>query len=350
MDWYGKMTSPAELINKAIFFHQRGNLGEAEAIYKKVLHVHAKNFDALHMLGIINAQRGLFDEAEKLVRKALSVDSKIAQCFHNYGTILAKLQRFEEAVSNYNKAIKLAPNHAPIYADLGIALNILKRYEEEIAAYDKILSLEPNFTGVEGARLYAKMHLCDWNNFDTECSHLISSVRNGKGNTLPFQILAIPSTSNDQLRCAKQHIANNFLLSEKPIWQGERYNHKRIRVAYLSADFRQHAGAYLMAGLFEQHDRSRFEIIGVSFGVDDRSEIRKRLVVAFDEFYDVRTKSDQQVAKLLHDLQIDIAIDRSGYTQGYKIRHFCMSSSADSGELSRLPQHNGDAVHRLHHR
>ena len=70
-----------------------------------------------------------------------------------------------------------------------------------------------------------------------------------------------------------------------------------------------------MAGLFEQHDRSRFKIIGVSFGVDDRSEIRKRVVAAFDEFYDVRTKSDQQVAELLHDLQIDIAIDRNGYTE-----------------------------------
>ena len=310
------MTSPAELINKAIFFHQQGNLGEAEAIYKKVLHVHAKNFDALHMLGIINAQRGLFDEAEKLVRKALSVDSKVAQCFHNYGTILAKLQRFEEAVSNYNKAIKLAPNHAPIYADLGIALNKLKRYDEAIAAYDKILSLEPNYTGVEGARLDAKMHLCDWNNFDAECTHLISSVRNGKGSTPPFPMLAVSSSSSDQLQCSKRWVTNNFPLSDKTIWQGERYNHKRIRVAYMLLDVR------LITELFEQHDRSRFEIIGVSFDASGSGEVRERLIAAFDEFHDVQRMSDKEVAKLLYDLQVDIAVDLKGYTFGYRFGIF----------------------------
>jgi hypothetical protein len=87
-----------------------------------------------------------------------------------------------------------------------------------------------------------------------------------------------------------------------------------VRIAYLSADFHRHATAYLMAELFERHDRSRFEIIGVSFGVDDKSEMRKRLVAAFDQFYDVRRKSDEEVAKLLHDRQVDIAIDLKGYT------------------------------------
>jgi predicted O-linked N-acetylglucosamine transferase (SPINDLY family) len=70
-----------------------------------------------------------------------------------------------------------------------------------------------------------------------------------------------------------------------------------------------------MAELFERHDRSRFEIIGVSFGEDDKSKMRKRLVAAFDEFYDVSEKSDEEVATLLHDLQVDIAIDLKGHTQ-----------------------------------
>jgi len=86
-------------------------------------------------------------------------------------------------------------------------------------------------------------------------------------------------------------------------------------IAYLSADFHRHATAYLMAELFERHDRSRFEVIGVSFGVDDKSDMRRRLVAAFDQFYDVRRKRDEEVAKLLHDLQVDIAIDLKGYTQ-----------------------------------
>ena len=77
----------------------------------------------------------------------------------------------------------------------------------------------------------------------------------------PFVFLGIPSSSDDQLQCAKLWVAKNFPSPGKAIWQGERYNHKRIRVAYLLLDVR------LITELFEQHDRSRFKIIGVSFGV-----------------------------------------------------------------------------------
>ena len=144
LNWCDKMASTEILIQQAISLHQQGNLVGAEAIYKKVLNVDPNDFDALHMLGIINAQRGSFEEAEKLLRKALSVDSKVAPCFHNYGTVLAKLKRFKGAVSSYQCAIKLVPNHAPIYSDLGNALYELKLYEEALAAYDKALALKPD--------------------------------------------------------------------------------------------------------------------------------------------------------------------------------------------------------------
>jgi predicted O-linked N-acetylglucosamine transferase (SPINDLY family) len=166
------------------------------------------------------------------------------------------------------------------------------------------------------------MRLCDWSNFDTECAHLISSVRDRKLNTTPFALLALPSSSDDQFQYAKLWTSNKYPPSQKPVWQGERYNHDRIRVAYLSADYRAHPVAYLIAELLERHDRSRFEIIGVSFGVDDRSEIRTRLVAAFDEFHDVTKKSDKEIAELLHDRQVDIAIDLTGYTQDYRLGIF----------------------------
>ena len=445
------MTSPVELINKAIIFHQQGNLGEAEAIYKKVLRVHTNNFDALHMLGIINAQRGSFEEAEKFLRKALSVDSKVAPCFHNYGTVLAKLKRFEDAVSSYNSAIKLAPNHAPIYSDCGHALfelnrydealvsyertlslsgnffdawngrgNVLfkrklydealgaydkalalkpdfanawlgrgnvfsdlkrydeafaaydkalalkpdlegawlgrgnvfnelkrydeafavydkalslkpdladawlgrgnvfselKRYDEAFAAYDKALALKPDLTYAEGARLHSKMQLCDWSNFDAESAHLISSVRSGTP-TIPFSLLAICSSLEDQLQNATLYTAKECPLFEKPIWQGERYDHDKIRVAYLSADFREHPVSFLMTGIFERHDKSRFDVTGISLGPDDNSEIRQRLKATFERFIDAKTFSDEQIANLVRSSEVDILVDLMGFTAG----------------------------------
>jgi tetratricopeptide (TPR) repeat protein len=139
------MSSTEILIRQAISLHQQGNLVGAEALYKKALNVDPNDFDALHMLGIINAQRGSFEEAEKYLRKALSIDKTIVPCFHSHGTILCKLKRYEEAIESYDSAIKLAPNHAPIYSDLGNAHYELKRYDEALVAYGEALALKPDF-------------------------------------------------------------------------------------------------------------------------------------------------------------------------------------------------------------
>jgi len=117
-----------------------------------------------------------------------------------------------------------------------------------------------------------------------------------------------------QLQCARNYVEHKFPLLPQPFWTGEAWRHDKLRVAYLSADFRNHAMAQLSAELYELHDRKQFEVIGVSFGPDDRSEIRARLKAAFDHFHDVREVGDRDVAKLLHDLHVDIAVDLSGYT------------------------------------
>ena len=89
-----------------------------------------------------------------------------------------------------------------------------------------------------------------------------------------------------------------------------------MRLAYLSADYREHATAYLAAGLFERHDRSRFEVIGVSYGPDDHSPMRQRLMRGFDRFVDVQSRGDEETARLLREMEVDIAIDLKGYTTG----------------------------------
>ena len=98
------------------------------------------------------------------------------------------------------------------------------------------------------------------------------------------------------------------------IWKGERYDHGRIRIGYLSADFRAHAVAYLMAGVFEHHDRKRFETVALSTSANDGSDVRKRIEAAADRFIDVERRSDAEIARLMRSLEIDIAVDLKGYT------------------------------------
>jgi predicted O-linked N-acetylglucosamine transferase (SPINDLY family) len=103
------------------------------------------------------------------------------------------------------------------------------------------------------------------------------------------------------------------------VWSHRPRPDRRLRIAYISADYRVHPVAALMSGLFELHDRARFEVLGISTGVDDRSEVRSRIARAFDRFIDVRYRSDEEIARLLCGLEIDIAVDLTGHTRDCRL-------------------------------
>jgi len=178
--------------------------------------------------------------------------------------------------------------------------------------------------GAEGARLHAKMMLCNWSDFDAECQHLVSKIRHGNANTSPFALLAITSSAEDQLKCAKLWVAEKRLQYGKPLFNGERYNHDRIRIAYLSADFRQHAVPYLIAGVFECHNRSQFEITAISIGPNDNSGMRRRLESSFDKFVEVNDFSPDDIATKIRDTEFDILIDLNGFTQNSRPEIFAL--------------------------
>jgi predicted O-linked N-acetylglucosamine transferase (SPINDLY family) len=259
--------------------------------------------------------------------RAIALKPDYAEAYYNRGNALVDLKRPEDALVSYDKAIALKRDYAEAYSNRGAALTDLKRPADALVSYDRAIALKPDLAGLEGLRLNTKMHLCDWSNFDNDCARLISSVRSGKGSTPPFQFLAIPSTSADQLKCAKLYIANKYPPSDKPIWQGERYNHKRLRVAYLSADFHQHPVSVAIAGMVERHDKSHFDVTAISLGADDNSELRQRLKVSSEYFIDARTYSDNQIANLVKEQEIDILVDLMGFTKDARSSIFAKRSA-----------------------
>src|SRR5262249_4583065 len=144
---------------------------------------------------------------------------------------------------------------------------------------------------------------------------LISNVPQGSSAAVPFSLVALSSSAADQLNCAANFVKEKYPASGDPLWAGKTYDHDKIRLAYLSADFHDHATANLMAGAFEQHARSRLETTAVSFGPDSAGNMRKRLAGAFDRFIDVRLQSDQAIAETIRELEIDIAVDLKGFTE-----------------------------------
>ena len=118
----------------------------------------------------------------------------------------------------------------------------------------------------------------------------------------------------DHLQAARIFASHHCPPAARPMWNGEIYRHARLRVAYVSPDLREHPVGHLMAGIFERHDRRRFETIAISIGSDDGSPLRSRIQGAFDRFIDARPMASRQVAELMRELEVDVAVDLAGFT------------------------------------
>src|SRR5438105_1198974 len=131
----------------------------------------------------------------------------------------------------------------------------------------------------------------------------------------PHILLQLSIDAASSLACTRRFVAHEIPIGPRLPPARKSAQSERIGLAYCSGDFRRHPVAYLIPGLLERHDRSRFDVIGVSFGPNDRSEIRTRIEHAVDQFHDVRSRSDAEIAALLRELGVDIVIDLTGHTE-----------------------------------
>jgi len=259
-----------------------------------------------------------YDEALESCRRAIAQRQDLAEAFYNRGIALHELKRHDEALTSYDEAIALKPDYAEAFTNRGTVLLDLRRPDEARNSYAQALTLHPAQEYLKGMHLHAKMLVCDWTNFEPECAQLATAVADGAPASLPFHLLPCSSDPAIQRVCAERFIADKYPASRAALWRGERYSHPKIRLAYLSSDFGDHPVSLLAAGLFECHDRSRFETIAISFGPDRPSPMRARLKAAFDRFVDARAPNDAEVARLIRDLEVDIAVDLNGFTDGLR--------------------------------
>lgn len=186
-------------IQQAIAAQRAGNLAQAESLCRQVLARDQRDFDALHILGVICAQRRDYAEAERLLAAALSIDPRVPPCLHNYGNVLSRLRRYEDAISYYKQALALAPNGAPIYSDLGNAQKELGRTEEAVATYKKALALNPNFPGALGNFAQALM---DLNRFDEAAGLLRRALALAPNNPQTMKLMGRLALERGELETA----------------------------------------------------------------------------------------------------------------------------------------------------
>jgi predicted O-linked N-acetylglucosamine transferase (SPINDLY family) len=236
-----------------------------------------------------------------------------AEAWHNRGVALSELKRFKDAVSSFGKALELRPDSAESWHNRGTAYVELKKYEEAVFDYERAVALRPELPYARGNLVLARLQCCDWRELAQQRRAIAGGLHAGAPTIVPFGNLMISDSPADQFQCAKVWIERHGVAAG-PLWRGERYKHGRIRVAYISGDLHIHPVAILMAGVFEQHDRERFETFAVSFGHDEQSEIRARVKGAIETFIDARGKSDFEIASLLREREVDVAVDLMGLT------------------------------------
>jgi predicted O-linked N-acetylglucosamine transferase (SPINDLY family) len=308
-------------------FKELGQLEAAVKSFEKALAIKPDSANAHNNLGNALTDLGQLDAAVKCYEKALAVKPDYVEAHNNLGVTLKELGQLDDAVKCYEKAVALKPDYADAYANYGNVLKDLKRLDEALASYESASALDPDLDYHLGNVLNTKMRLCLWDDLANRLNELANKINDGKKVIRPFRLLALIDDPEIQRKTAEIYVNDKYQQSHiLPKIEGYP-KHKKIRIGYFSADFKNHPAAYLTAELYEIHDRERFEIHAFSFGPDTKDEMNLRIKVGVDHFHDVRTMSYEDAAMLARSVELDIAVDLGGYTRHCRPNIFAEGSA-----------------------
>jgi len=333
---------------QAIELQRNGKIDEASQLFWDVLSIDSGNAAALYSLSLIQFNSGNHDEALRLsdtgikaapffaplkliqgavlhakghkeealqsYDRALEINPEYIEALSNSGVLLRDLLRHREALERFNHILTFEPDNTAALANCGILLTEFKQSEQAIKMFKRLITLNPAYDYALGLLAYEQLHICDWTDYEVLSRRIIEGVRSGHRASKSLAFMSFSDSAEDHQLVANT-FANHFC-PKRPVayWRGERYRHAKIRLAYVSPDLREHPVCHLMAGVFERHDKSRFETVAISLGINDGSRLRTRMVSTFDHFIDAQAMGTSQIAQIMRDLEIDIAVDLSGYT------------------------------------
>lgn len=316
----------AALVNRANALIHLKRHAEALVDADAALAVNPSHAEAWHNRA--SALTGLrrFSDALAAYDKALALKPGAAVTWSNRGNALIGMKRYEDALADFDKALALGATDSETRANRANALSHLKRYGEALADCETVLRGDPEHALALNTAVHCRMHACDWRDFEALKQRAVAGLMAGTRTVSPFDAKGFVLTEEENLQAARLWTQAECP-PMAPLIGTERYAYDKIRLAYISTDLRSHAVGYLIVGVIEHHDKSRFETTAIGIGPDDKSETRARFTAGFDRFIDARDKSDAEVAALLRVLEIDIAIDLNGYTGDGRTRILAQRSA-----------------------
>jgi len=301
--------------NRALALQDLDRNEEAVLDLERAVAINPGFAEAHYNLG--NALRDLKrpHEAACSFERAAQVKADFAQAHNNLGSVLEGMGLHAQALRSYDRAIEIAPDLAAAYFNRGRMREDLGSVDEAAGDYERALDIDPTLDWLPGAWLYLQLRRSEWGGLREQTSSILSDVAGGRRAVQAHTVIFVSDDPAMQRRaatiCAQE--SATFVRPLSAIARPAR--HDKIRIGYFSGDYHNHATAQLAAGLFELHDRARFEVSGFSFGPDKSDPMRQRLSAAFDRFIDVRANTDREIAQLSRDMELDIAVDLKGFTR-----------------------------------
>lgn len=305
------MSAPA--LRAAVALFHQGRLDDAALVCEIAVQQDRQSFEALHLLGLIAGRQGRLAEAERWLREAVALKPRAADALMNLGITQERAGRFEDATASFRAAANADPNGAAAHAALGTRLMVSRRLDEAIGCFERAVDRDPRDIRSLSHLVLLRRMTAAWGGLAARESALLAAARAGQPGVLPYVLLAVCDDPAVQLAAARSGLASTAPVPFKAA--GEPVPDRRLNIAYLSSDFRDHATAFLIRGMLELHDRSRFRVFAFSYGAGAGTPTRARIADAVDAFVDVRDREDAAIAQDMRRRGIDIAIDLSGRTQ-----------------------------------
>lgn len=303
---------PAALLHYGLALLGQNRFAEAAASFDSLLAAHPGEPAAL--MGRGAALRALGRHAAALAdhESVLAVDARNADAWAGRAVLLRHIRRIDEALESFNQAIALVPGFTDALQNRGdLHWSERRDHDAAVADLEKALALEPERGLLRGSLLHLKMFAGDWTKFDRDVALVHEGVRAGKLVIHPFAYQALVESPADSQACSRLYGQGRYpAQTSQPIAASAR---EKIRIGYVSGDFREQAVGLLMAGLYEQHDKDRFEIVAFNTGDASHDDIRQRAVAAFDRFIDIAQLSDSAAADRIRREGIDILVTLNGY-------------------------------------
>ncbi|HWM61883.1 MAG TPA: tetratricopeptide repeat protein, partial [Rhizomicrobium sp.] len=305
----------AEMLNnRGVTLWNLKRPAEALESYERALAIEPMFAEAWGNRGLALRDLKRYDEALASFDQVLQLEPRNAVAWNSRGNVLRDRKDWDAAIECYSRAVEIRPDYAEAIINRGYTLWTLKRYPAGMADVERGLALEPDYPYGRGEVLHVRMFSADWHDFAARKAELEQLVRAGMRAVQPFIFQAIAETAQDAQACSRHWARDKYPeVPSAPHDTAARKKPAKIRIGYLSGEFRQQATAILMAGLYERHDRSRFEIVALDAGLNDGSEMRTRLEKAFDRWVDINPLDDAEAAARIRAEEIDILVNLNGY-------------------------------------